>query len=56
MSIAYAKISLRGEQRALRERMHKAGMSRGQIAAEFSWRLDAGPLPLDPGVRAGAAR
>jgi hypothetical protein len=32
----YAKTSLRAEQRALREEMHRLGMSRRQIAAEFA--------------------
>jgi hypothetical protein len=33
--MAYAKTSLRGEQRALRERMRALGLSRRQIAVEF---------------------
>jgi hypothetical protein len=41
--MAYAKTSLRGEQRALRERMRALGLSRRQIAVEFARRYRLRP-------------
>jgi hypothetical protein len=39
----YAKSSLRAEQRALREKMRELGMSRRQIAVEFTQRYRLRP-------------
>lgn len=41
--MAYAKTSLRGEQRALRERMRALGLTRRQIAVEFARRYRLRP-------------
>ena len=41
--MAYAKTSLRGEQRVLRERMRALGLSRRQIAVEFARRYRLRP-------------
>lgn len=41
--MAYAKTSLRAEQRALREKMRELGMSRRQIAVEFARRYRTRP-------------
>src|SRR6266567_6781156 len=41
--MAYAKTSLRGEQRALREQMRALGMSHRQIAVEFARRYRLRP-------------
>jgi len=41
--MAYAKTSLRGEQRALREKMRELGMSHRQIAVEFARRYRLRP-------------
>jgi hypothetical protein len=41
--MTYAKTSLRGEQRALRERMRALGLSRRQIAVEFARRYRLRP-------------
>jgi hypothetical protein len=43
--MAYAKTSLRGEQRALRERMRGLGLSPRQIAVEFARRYRLRPRP-----------
>lgn len=41
--MAYAKTSLRGEQRALRERIRALGLSRRQIAVKFTRRYRLRP-------------
>jgi WD40 repeat protein len=43
MDMPYAKTSLRGEQRVLREKMRALGMSHRQIAVEFAWRYGLRP-------------
>ncbi len=43
--MAYAKTSLRGEQRALREQMRALGLSHRQIAVEFARRYRLRPRP-----------
>ena len=43
--MAYAKTSLRGEQRLVREQMRTLGLSRRQIAVEFARRYHLRPRP-----------